>query len=66
MGDRQLAAAGTGTTRWARFWTRLQEVGEAMELSYDELQDRRILALEQEVMQLREALDTAAPDRPGR
>ncbi len=45
--------AAQPASRWRRFWTRLAAYVEAMELSYDEIQDRRIAALETEVVRLR-------------
>jgi hypothetical protein len=38
---------------WRRFWTSLQTYAEAFDTSYDEIQDRRIAALEAEVARLR-------------
>jgi len=40
-------------SRWRRFWNELAALDEALSFSYDELQDRRIAALEKEVAQLR-------------
>lgn len=40
-------------SRWRRFWTRFVACAEGMEMSYDEIQDRRIAALETEVVRLR-------------
>ena len=40
-------------SRWRRFWNELAALDGALSFSYDELQDRRIAALEKEVAQLR-------------
>ena len=42
---------------WRRLWLWLRAVEEAMDLTYDDIQDRRIRVLESEVAALRVALD---------
>ena len=49
---------------WRRFLAWIEAMEDAMDVSYDDVQDRRILALENEVARLRTnfALDQAADD----
>ena len=50
------------TSAWRRFLTWSSAIAEAMDTSYDEIQDRRILALEGEVIRLRKLLDGKSVD----
>ena len=47
---------------WHRFLTWSNAIAEAMDTSYDEIQDRRILALEGEVIRLGKLLDGKSVD----
>ncbi len=47
-----------GASAWRRLWTWLRDAEEALETTHDDIQNRRILALEREVASLRAALDT--------
>jgi hypothetical protein len=47
---------------WQRFLIRLEAIDDALNTSYDEIQDRRILALEKEVESLKQRLDAIAVD----
>ncbi len=51
-------------TAWQRFWAWLKAFGEAVDTSYDEVQDRRILALEREVARLRRKVAAVEADAP--
>ncbi len=54
-------AAGSGRSpgAWGRLWAWLQAFETAMETTYDDLQDRRLIALEREMAEVRAALRTA-------
>ncbi len=46
---------------WRRCVAWLRAIEEVMETSYDDVQDRRLLALEEDVARLREAINPATP-----
>ena len=60
-----MASAAKDANAWRRFLAWLAAFEEAMDFTYDDLQDQRILRLEREVADLKARLDSLFRDRDG-
>jgi hypothetical protein len=59
------ALAAKDANAWRRFLAWLAALEEAMDFTYDDLQDQRILRLEREVADLKAWLDSISGDHDG-